>query len=472
MTHITFTGGRIDGTVSPPPSKSHTHRALFLASMAKGRSRIDDCLLSSDTMATVAACRAMGAEVSIDGCTATVDGGDLHAPTRTVDAMNSGTTMRIAAGILSTFDRPVTITGDASLLKRPMGPLLRALETRGVECVSDGGRPPVTVKGPGRGGPVSIDGSVSSQFITSLLLSAPLLDEDSVVTVEGEAVSAPYLDVTTRMMRLFGAGVSGSRGVFEVRGGTGYRPFDYRVPADFSSAAFPLVAGALGGECAARGMDPDDPQGDKAILDILRRAGASVEVRGDGVTVSRGKLMGCDLDMGPVPDLFPVTAVLLSTAKGDSRLYGAPQLRFKESDRIETTVRMINALGGRAEGTQDGCIIHGVDRLAGGHVEHMGDHRIMMSAAVASIVCDGPVEMDEPGCADVSYPGFPESMRSIGLSYEVRRCTSSERERDSPCSEGATGRSSAPSSKASPPGWSWTRTASEQRWRSGSPPGG
>lgn len=426
MTHITFKGGSIGGTVSPPPSKSHTHRALFLASMAAGESRIEDCLLSADTLATVAACRAMGASIDINLRTATVDGGLLRAPEEPIDALNSGTTMRIAAGICSTFDGPTTITGDGSLLKRPMGPLLDALRARGAECSSfDGGLPPVTVKGPGHGGRVSIDGSVSSQFITSLLLSSPLLKEDSEIDVTGGMVSAPYLDVTTHMMHLFGANVSREGSIFKVKGGTGYVPCDYRVPADFSSAAFPLVAGALGGSCTVTGMDPDDPQGDKAILDILRTAGVDVSANGSSVTVSKGTLKGCELDMGSVPDLFPITAILLSTAEGDSRLYGAPQLRFKESDRIETTVRMINALGGHAEGTPDGCIIHGVPRLKGGSVEHLGDHRIMMSAAVASVVCDGPVEMDDPECADVSYPGFAESMASIGLESEVQRCTSS-----------------------------------------------
>ena len=419
MTTIEFHGGRIAGDISPPPSKSHTHRALFLASMAGGRSVVDNCLLSADTLATIDACRAMGASVSLDGTTATVDGGDLSAPTNTVDARNSGTTMRLFSGICSMFDRPITITGDESLKKRPMGPLLDALSTCGVSCSSNGGLPPVTIQGPNAGGDVSIRGDVSSQFITSLLLVAPMLRNDSVIRIEGGIVSAPYLDVTTHMMKLFGASVGRENDTFSIQGGTGYRPFDYSVPADFSSAAFPMVAAALGGRCNIKGMDPTDPQGDKAVIDILRRAGADVSFAGHEAVVQKKSLKACEIDMGMVPDLFPVTAVLLSTAEGDSRLYGAPQLRFKESDRIETTVRMINALGGDAEGTEDGCIIHGVERLSGGRVEHHGDHRIMMSAAVASIVCDGPVVMDDPECAAVSYPGFPASMASIGLASEV-----------------------------------------------------
>ena len=417
MTSISFKGGEISGRIAPPPSKSHTHRAFFLASLARGESRIANALLSADTRATLAACRAMGAEVTEDGDGFRISGGRLHAP-ETVDADNSGTTMRIFAGLSSMFDSPVTITGDASLRKRPMGPLLDALSQTGTRCESDNGLPPVTVCGPNKGGDVSIDGGVSSQFITSLLMVSPMLENDSTITILGNTVSAPYLDVTAHMMRLFGASVSRNGSMFGIRGRTGYRPHDYMVPADFSSAAFPMVAGALAGSVTVTGMDMGDPQGDKAIAEILTKAGADVKVDGTEVTVSKGSLKGCDVDMGSVPDLFPIVAVLLSTAEGDSRLYGAPQLRYKESNRIETVVNMINAIGGSAEATDDGCIIHGKPRLEGGRIVHKGDHRIMMSAAVASLVCDGSVDMDDAECCAVSFPGFPEKMSAIGLESE------------------------------------------------------
>ncbi len=417
MTSISFKGGEISGRIAPPPSKSHTHRAFFLASLARGESRITNALLSADTRATLAACRAMGAEITEDRDGFRISGGDLHAPDM-VDADNSGTTMRIFAGLSSMFDSPVTITGDASLRKRPMGPLLDALSQTGTSCASDNGLPPVTVCGPNRGGDVSIDGGVSSQFITSLLMVSPMLENDSAVTILGNTVSAPYLDVTAHMMRLFGASVSKNGRMFGIRGRTGYRPHDYMVPADFSSAAFPMVAGALAGSVTVTGMDMDDPQGDKAIAEILMKAGADVKVDGTEITVSKRDLKGCEVDMGSVPDLFPIVAVLLSTAEGDSRLYGAPQLKFKESNRIETVVDMINAIGGSAEATDDGCIIHGKPRLKGGRIVHKGDHRIMMSAAVASLVCDGSVDMDDAECCAVSFPRFPEKMSSIGLQSE------------------------------------------------------
>lgn len=419
MTSMRFTKGIMKGRVQPPPSKSHTHRAFFLASMADGDSVVSRALMSSDTKATLNACRMMGAETEVDGTTVKISGGKLHAPSETVDADNSGTTMRIFAGLCSMFDREVTITGDASLLKRPMGELLKALEQNGTVCGSNNGLPPVTIKGPNKGGDVTINGNVSSQYITSLLMTSPMLENDSRITVEGGMVSAPYLDVTVHMMRLFGAEARRNGNIFTIKGGVGYRPHDYAVPADFSSAAFPLVAGALEGEVTVTGMDMEDPQGDRKIVDILKKVGAEVTIDGDSITVRRSGLKGCDIDMGEIPDLFPITAVLLSTAEGDSRLYGAPQLKFKESNRIETVVNMINAIGGDAVATDDGCIIHGKTVLKGGRIEHRGDHRIMMSAAIASLVCEGAVEMDDIECCAVSYPDFVEQMEQLGMNCEV-----------------------------------------------------
>lgn len=419
MSSMSFNGGSVKGKVLPPPSKSHTHRSFLLASMADGRSIISNPLMSADTKATINACRMMGADILIDNGVVTVEGGNLHAPSEMVDAENSGTTMRLFAGICSMFDSEVTITGDESLRKRPMGPLLDALSQTGTVCTSVDGLPPVTITGPNLGGTVHVDGGISSQYISSLMLVSPMVRNDTRVVVDGHMVSAPYLDVTANMMTMFGAKVHRDDNIFDIEGNTGYSSCKYRVPSDFSSAAFPLVAGAIGGEVTVTGMDMDDPQGDKAIIDIIRRAGGHITINGSEVTASKGDLIGCDIDLGMIPDLFPITAVLLATAKGDSRLYGAPQLKYKESNRIETVVNLINAIGGSAEATEDGCIIHGVQNLSGGRIVHRGDHRLMMCGAVASLVCNGPVEMEDVECCAVSYPDFIRQMESLGMDMKV-----------------------------------------------------
>ena len=401
--------------MSPPPSKSHTHRAIVMSALSGGRCRISSPLFSFDTRATMDAVRAMGAVVEEKEDSVTVDGSVLHAPDRVIDVRNSGTTLRLMTGISSLFSEETVLTGDDSIRKRPMGPLLDTLSAAGVACVSDGGRPPVRVRGPIKAAELAVDGSVSSQFVSSLIMASPLTGRPTDVRILGHMVSRPYVDITVSMMGKFGAEISEKDGVFHAEPQY-YRPFDYRVPADFSSAAFPLVAGGLSGKVAVRGMDMSDPQGDRKIVDVLNEAGCEVSAEGDRVICrNAGRPRAAEIDMGDIPDLFPIVAVLLSVAGGRSRLYGAPHLRFKESDRIALTERMLKTLGADIRGTDDGCIIDGVERLHGGRVEHCGDHRMMMAAAVASLVADGPVSMEDDACWNVSYPGFPEQMASLGM---------------------------------------------------------
>ena len=401
--------------MSPPPSKSHTHRAIILAALSGGRCRIDSPLISFDTRATMDAVRAMGAKVEEHDGYLIVESDGLHAPDRVIDTLNSGTTIRLMTGICSLFDSETVLTGDESLRRRPMGPLLDSLSDCGVTCSSEGGCAPVRVKGPIMGDTLTIDGSVSSQFVSSLIMASPLAGRPMDVVITGKLVSKPYIDITLSIMRRFGAKVEEDGNVYHIEP-TGYRPADYRVPADFSSSAFPLVAGGIGGRVTACGMDLSDAQGDSRVIDILRDAGCAISAEGDRITCSRqGKPKAIEVDMGDIPDLFPAIAVLLSTADGTSRLYGAPHLRFKESDRIALTERMLRTLGADIEGTDDGCIIRGVPELRGGRIEHQGDHRMFMAAAVASLVSSGPVSMEDDGCWNVSYPGFPEQMRAVGL---------------------------------------------------------
>jgi len=414
-----FSGNSVNGMITPPPSKSHTHRAFFLSALSDERCRITNWLNSQDTRATQKAVEAIGAHFG--GCCNGIEitNNGLHTPADVVDAENSGTTMRLFAGIASMFNSPVTITGDASLRSRPMGPLLDALDQMGVICSSNGGKAPIVIQGPNKGGDVRIRGDISSQFISSLMMAAPMFANDTVIHIDGGLSSKPYVDITANMMERFGADVKFADDGIRMLGGTGYRGCDVVIPSDMSSAAFPLVAGALSGSVTARNIDMDDPQGDKRIVDILRDAGASVAVHDDKVTSSSSELRPLDVNMKDIPDLFPIVAVLLSTAKGKSRLYGAPQLRFKESDRIKATVNMLSALGSDIIETEDGCVINGVARLKGGMIEHHEDHRILMAAAVASLVADGDVSMVSSNCYDVSYPLFLGHMKRLGMNIEV-----------------------------------------------------
>ncbi len=412
---ITFNGGCARGTVDVPPSKSYTHRAIIMAALSGGRCRITNPLCSFDTLATADAVRSMGAKVERTDYGFLVESDGLHAPDRIIDVQNSGTTMRLMTGIAALFDSETTITGDESIRKRPMGPLLDALKSCGVRCDSNDGKAPVRIRGPVTESKIVVDGSMSSQFVSSMLMMAPLVGRPMDIIIEGKTVSRPYIDITISMLKRFGITVSEESNRFHVEPQS-YKPCDFTVPSDFSSSAFPLVAGGLSGSVSVKGLDMSDPQGDKKIVEILKEVGCRIESENGVITCSNnGRPKAADIDISNVPDLFPIVAVLMSTADGTSRLYGAPQLRFKESDRIASVERMLKTLGADIEGTDDGCIIRGMPRLKGGRIEHLGDHRLMMSAAIASLISDGPVSMVNDECWNVSYPGFVEQMRSIGL---------------------------------------------------------
>ncbi len=415
MMDITFSGGKAVGKVTVPTSKSHTHRAIIMSALSGGPCRVTSPLVSLDTKATMDAVRAMGATVEEHDGYLTIKANGIHGPDRTVDVNNSGTTLRLMSGISALFGTETILTGDESIRKRPMGPLLRTLRDCGVECRSDNDRAPISIRGPVKADRLTIDGSTSSQFVSSVLMMSPLIGKNVDIELVGKPVSKPYIEITISMMKKFGIEVGRTEKGFRVSPQR-YRPYDYTVPADFSSAAFPLVAGGLAGDVTVGNLDLNDPQGDKRIIDILRDAGCRVEVNGDSVRCSNaGRLKALDIDMSDIPDLFPIVCVLMSTAEGTSRLYGAPHLRFKESDRIALTENMLRTLGADITGTEDGCVINGVERLRGGRIYHNGDHRMMMSAAVASLISDGDVVMEDDGCWNVSFPGFPETMRGLGV---------------------------------------------------------
>lgn len=430
MGEIVFEGGEVEGATSPPPSKSCTHRAVFISCVAGGKRTVRNPLLSADTLASIDVARAFGAEIKMSDGRFEIECSGMHPPGHELDVGNSGTTLRFASAIAACLRGRTVLDGDDSLRKRPMGKLLEALERAGAECRSADGCAPVEVSGPMSARNVRVDGGTSSQYVSAILVASPLLGEGIRVGVEGRMVSRPYVDITVDMMRRFGFGVSEEEGAYTVsRAGEG--DAEYAVPADLSSAAYLLAAGGLGGRATVEGTGPGDVQGDRKIADILAASGCSVTTEGGAVTCSKtGIHRAVDVDFRDTPDLFPVVAAFLATAGGTSRLYGADHLRFKEADRIAATVEMINALGGDAEATGDGCTIRGVDRLRGGCVNARGDHRIFMAAAVASLSCDGPVVLDDDRCWDVSYPGFPEQMASLGV--RVRRGRSPRARRGGP----------------------------------------
>ena len=413
---------RLRGKVRASPSKSYTHRAFLLAALSGGPSRISNPLLSDDTEATLAAVEALGARVTSTPGSVMITCRELHPPATDLDARNSGTTLRLLSGAVALLDGTTVLTGDASLRRRPMGPLLDALNDLGARAraLGDAGRPPVEITGPLRGGSVTVPGSVSSQFLSSLLIACPLAPTDTDLTVTPPILSEPYIDVTRFMLSQFRVKVEGHDARFRIPGRQRYVPCDFAVPGDFSSAAFPLVAAAVArGEVTVDGLAFSAPQGDRRIVDLLVAFGADVATAPESVRIRGHPLSAQIVDVAATPDLFPVLAVLATQAQGESRFVNGAHLRLKESDRIESTVAFLEAMGSDIQGTPDGCIVHGPTRLRGARVDARGDHRILMAAAVAGLAAEGPVEITDPDASRVSYPRFLEDFRALGADMEV-----------------------------------------------------
>ena len=320
--------GRDKGTVVAAPSKSYTHRAYLLGLLAEGTTRVRDPLVSEDPRATLEAVEQLGARVKREGGVVVIQSdGRLHVPAKDIDCLNSGTTLRLLTAIAGLCDGEVTLTGDASLRKRPMQPLLDALAGLGVKTRGTDGKAPVAVRGPMAGGHAVLPGDVSSQFVSALLLAGARTPSGVRVTVSGDLKSRPYVDITAEMMADFGARCETTPDGFHAPGGQRYHAADYRVPGDYSTAAFALVAGALAGEVTVDNLPQRTAQGDKAILDYLERFGAQVSRQGRAATVRAAPLRGTSIDLSDTPDAFPVLCALAAHAQGETILSGAAHLR-------------------------------------------------------------------------------------------------------------------------------------------------
>lgn len=412
------TPSTLRGSVEIPGSKSHTIRAVAIASLAHGESRIRGPLESDDTEAAVRAYSALGADIRVEPGEWRIKGtgGALRAPTGPIDVGNSGTTLRIAMGSSALVAEGITVlTGDDQIRRRPAGPLVGALNDLGAQArfLKDNGCPPVEIRGPIQGGTTSIK-CETSQYLSSLLMCAPLAERDTVITVP-LLNEAPYVGITIDWLTRHGIKLeyAGDYSEFAVPGGQRYQPVNRRIPADFSSGTFFLAAGALGeNDIESLGLDMNDTQGDKAVVDYLRAFGARVDVSPEGVRVSAKNLKGCELDLNATPDALPMMAVLGCFASGETRLVNVPQARIKETDRIAVMKEELETMGADIEELPDGLVVR-ESRLKGAVVNGHADHRVVMSLAIAAMAATGETIIEGAEAADVTYPGFRTALASL-----------------------------------------------------------
>lgn len=405
------------GTIICPANKSYTHRAVFVASLSNKKSMIKNVLYSADTSATILACKEFGADIIQDGSTLEIKG--VQSPKAIdVNAQNSGTTIRIAAAIASLSQEKSRLAGDSSLEKRPMQPLLDALESLGAKCTSNDGRPPITIQGKITGGDANISGNVSSQFISAILIAAPLTEKGITLDIDGKLVSRPYLDATIATMKSFGVRVNSIQPYKKYHiAHQDYTSTNFTVPSDYSSLALLLCASVLVGKDMCVKADSHElPQGDAKFLDMLETLGVTVKKSEDAIkTVVPDKLKGGRFDLGDTPDLLPPLAILGIMQGEPIEIYNAGHARLKETDRIKILCRELAKTGLHITESEDGMRIENHGNLHGVDFDSQNDHRLFMAFCIAGMYL-GDSTVSNPESVTVSYPEFVVQMQKIGAS--------------------------------------------------------
>ena len=408
---------QLNGDIQCPPSKSYTHRAIFLAALSDGKSIVKNALYSSDTKATIDACTTFGVDVHESGDVISIDNSiDLEGSGGIIDVVNSGTTIRIATAIAAISPNKTILSGDSSIKKRPMKPLLDSLESLGAKCLSTDGKPPVTVSGRIKGGKVKIIGDVSSQFISALLIIAPRLENGLELDIEGNIVSKPYIDSTIASMEKFGAEIEVVEKYrkYKIKHQI-YKPTEFTVPSDFSNLSLILAANVLvGNNVSIKVSIGDLPQGDELFIDILEKMGVTIKLQNDTMTLkSPVKLDGGKFDLSNTPDLLPPLAVLALKAKEPIWIYNVAHARFKETDRIKIIAREMKKLGLRVEEKEDGLILYPAENITNAELEAENDHRLFMAFCICGMYIGGCTVTDSES-VDVSYPNFISDITKIG----------------------------------------------------------
>ena len=382
------------GEVNIPPSKSVANRAI-LCSFLAGGGNVSPIIDSNDM-------KAMNQVINA-----------IKNGSNVLDCIESGNTSKFIIPVAAALGKNVTITGSGRLPERPIDEYLRILPKHGVKCTSQGGLP-LTIEGKLEPGKYEVAGNISSQYITGLLLALPILDGDSEIFLTTELQSKPYVDMTIKVMSDFGVDIKETENGYFIKGNQTYQKRDYIVEGDWSQAAFFLVAGAINGDITLKGLKMDSTQGDKEIVNILKRFGADISINEDGIHVKKSDLKGIEINASDIPDTVPSIAVASAFANGTTIISGAERLKFKESDRIESVVSNLKRFGVDVTEKQDGMIINGGKGINGASLEGYNDHRILMAFSVMASCAEGVTSITEAQSINKTYPSFFEDYNFLG----------------------------------------------------------
>lgn len=425
----------VAGEVLIPGSKSQSIRALFFALMAKGRSDLDNLLVSEDTECAIRVCRALGADIVREGDTVQVQsvGLPLQTEATTLHAGDSGITTRFVlpiCGFLAQPHPPVVVTCGEQMRARPIASLAEALQCLGmsVEYVNDSGKLPLQISGTLIGGEATVSG-ITSQYLSALLVALPCAPNSSVIRVE-KLHERPYVDLTLAWLqrqniRYVHRRPTSELDEFEIVGGQHYQPFDITIPGDFSSASYFIAAACLlGTEVTLLGLDYHEPQGDKRLVSILQEMGADIDIHSDRLIIRGGRpLQGIHIDANDIPDLLPTLAVIGTRASGRTTITNVPQARIKETDRIHSMTEGLRKMGATIEEFSDGMTVYPSD-LVGAEVAGFHDHRTVMALALAGLLAQGETRISHARAIEKTFPTYVHCMQSLGARLDLCNDTS------------------------------------------------
>ncbi len=421
MVNLKICPNKINGEITLPPSKSVSHRAVISAALADGTSNLKGIAFSDDIKATINAVKMLGAKITYDNQCISITGISHNNPEPIViDCRESGSTLRFFIPIALLSQRQTTFTGKGNLGSRPLTPYFNIFDKQGIYYSNIG--LPLHISGQLSPDTFEIDGSISSQFVTGLLFALPALKGDSRIIITNELESKGYIDITLDVLRKFNIHIENiNYKQFNILGNQSYKPADISIESDYSQAAFWLIAGLLGDKIKCKGLCLNSTQGDKVILDIIKKMNGNIIITDDSIITTASDIKGSVIDVSQCPDLAPIIAVLGAVAEGTTKIINAGRLRIKECDRLTAIVTELSKLGADIYEEKDIIIINGKPKLLGGTVWGWGDHRIVMALAIASIKCENPVFIE--GCEAVtkSYPDFFNDFAALGGILDERK---------------------------------------------------
>ena len=418
MEKIKINPNKLMGSIKVPPSKSLGHRSIISASLSKGVSKISNVQFSKDIIATIEIMEKLGAKIQRYDDEVIIDGSSMFENLTDgleLECNESGSTLRFLIPVALVKDGTYEFKGKGKLVTRPLKPYYDIFDEKGIEYSTSEGGLPLKIKGSLKCGVYSLRGDISSQFITGLLFALPLLDGNSKIIITTALESKGYIDLTLDVLKTFGIFIENEDyKVFNIRGGQSYNSKNFYIEGDYSQGAFYLVAGAIGCNINCEGLNEASLQGDKEIINILKKMGCKFEICKSYIKALPSNTSGIDIDVSQCPDLVPILAVLASLSKGTTRILNAKRLRIKECDRLSATASELNKIGANITELEDSLIIEGVSGFNGGHVNSHNDHRIVMALAIAATRASGEIFIDNYNAIEKSYPNFFDDYIKLG----------------------------------------------------------